>query len=506
MMNRNKSPKWHSVKNISIFFVVFAIIAFSATFEKVAIAQANTNSEYQTPIQKEDNIISQQTVIPTIKDTSSIIGNQTQISSVEDIRRFIVEHLRCPISLNRELVLVQVSFTIEKSGTISNIKAYDKTEITAPIKQIEVVAYVPRQKTHAESSNKLDKSNGSVENKHNTGNLNSENILLFRNEVENCLKKLPTCPSGISGLRYTIPVLFTYDKTPGDKSTNDSTKSVEIRNVENDQAYKVKKNDPLPEGPIYFLNGEKISSSEVKSIPPSDILSINVLKDKSAIALYGDEGKNGAVLINTINKVNNSIQSYKEPVFIVVDQNASFQDGDLSKFQNSIETMLNSNLAGTSNDKKTKVFVQFTVDKTGTVGDVNISKSPVPNANQSIIQAILSSPKWKPALQDGKPVKQQFMMPLKISSEIHSAIRMIPKSLVITPNPASGNVEITIPEGNPEKKYEIYVVDGNGKIVLQDKKNGPKITISVLNLKTGIYHIIVNDNGNQCQGSLSVTH
>jgi TonB-dependent SusC/RagA subfamily outer membrane receptor len=49
--------------------------------------------------------------------------------------------------------------------------------------------------------------------------------------------------------------------------------------------------------PLYVLNGVPIKS--VNDISPKDIETINVLKSPSSIALYGDAGKNGVILITT---------------------------------------------------------------------------------------------------------------------------------------------------------------------------------------------------------------
>lgn len=52
--------------------------------------------------------------------------------------------------------------------------------------------------------------------------------------------------------------------------------------------------------PLFLVDGEeKYSDFELGSIDPNDIASISVLKDGSAITLYGDKGKHGVILIET---------------------------------------------------------------------------------------------------------------------------------------------------------------------------------------------------------------
>lgn len=49
--------------------------------------------------------------------------------------------------------------------------------------------------------------------------------------------------------------------------------------------------------PIYVVDGEIVA--DIKNINPADILSIDVLKDAAATALYGSKAKNGAIIITT---------------------------------------------------------------------------------------------------------------------------------------------------------------------------------------------------------------
>ena len=59
------------------------------------------------------------------------------------------------------------------------------------------------------------------------------------------------------------------------------------------------KEDVLIESALYIIDDEKMDSEfDVSSIDPQNIESISVLKDKSAVDLYGEEGKNGVVIIN----------------------------------------------------------------------------------------------------------------------------------------------------------------------------------------------------------------
>ena len=61
--------------------------------------------------------------------------------------------------------------------------------------------------------------------------------------------------------------------------------------------------------PLIFVDGKKISHDEMRKINPSTIESINVLKDKLATEKYGEEGKNGVILIK--------LKPAAKPIFVI---------------------------------------------------------------------------------------------------------------------------------------------------------------------------------------------
>lgn len=52
---------------------------------------------------------------------------------------------------------------------------------------------------------------------------------------------------------------------------------------------------------IYYINGKKATSKQIKNLNPNDIESMSVFKGKKAIELYGEEGRNGVIQIETKN-------------------------------------------------------------------------------------------------------------------------------------------------------------------------------------------------------------
>jgi len=101
---------------------------------------------------------------------------------------------------------------------------------------------------------------------------------------------------------YSVPIAFTLEDQSKPKPTADVTidenqprltTPIVLRSDTGNSTVLVTGNAK----PLYILDGKEITS--LMTINPSDIESIVVLKDKSAIALYGSKGANGVVVIKT---------------------------------------------------------------------------------------------------------------------------------------------------------------------------------------------------------------
>ncbi|QED37846.1 hypothetical protein FK178_08975 [Antarcticibacterium arcticum] len=136
----------------------------------------------------------------------------------------------------------------------------------------------------------IDKSNvssGSVT-KSNTGGI--ESFRYVYNKEEGSRFTSPKAHAPVKS--NTVNVKKTVFKT----SPEDSTKiSFDIKNEGSE--------------PVYILNGKVLkNASTIKAIDPNNISGINVLKGPSAVSLYGDAAKDGAIIITT-KKSGDTIQS-----------------------------------------------------------------------------------------------------------------------------------------------------------------------------------------------------
>ncbi|MDQ6761977.1 MAG: energy transducer TonB, partial [Bacteroidota bacterium] len=68
---------------------------------------------------------------------------------------------------------------------------------------------------------------------------------------------------------------------------------------------------PLSKDMVYVIDGKIAPIADVKLISPQDIESMNVLQGKAAIAVYGDKGKNGVIVITRKDKGHSNIITFK---------------------------------------------------------------------------------------------------------------------------------------------------------------------------------------------------
>jgi periplasmic protein TonB len=57
------------------------------------------------------------------------------------------------------------------------------------------------------------------------------------------------------------------------------------------------------------------------------------------------------------------------------------------------------------------------VDSKGQVIEAKILRGVDPSLDNEVVRVVMSSPGWKPAMVGGKPVKQQFVIPVVFSLE-----------------------------------------------------------------------------------------
>ena len=163
---------------------------------------------------------------------------------------------------------------------------------------------------------------------------------------------------------------------------------------------------------------KEISMIEAMDIDVSRVRSQEWLEYADAKEKYGEKAVNGVIIYNM--KLPQELEeivvvSYGDdgPVpfqlLIIPDTMPKFQGGDMQMFSR----WLNERLRRPAGCKHTgEMRVAFTVDTEGNVHDVHVTQSICEALDAMVVPIIEKSPKWEPALKDGKPVAQVMRIPI----------------------------------------------------------------------------------------------
>lgn len=118
-------------------------------------------------------------------------------------------------------------------------------------------------------------------------------------------------------------------------------------------------------------------------------------------------------------------------VFTVVEQQPEFQGGMAA-----LGSYLGKNLRYPASAQKAKaqgrVFVRFTVTKTGEITDVELLRGIGYGADEEAIRVVQNMPRWKPGRQNGRLVNVQYNLPInfQLADNESTAFKGTPRFMI----------------------------------------------------------------------------
>ena len=100
-----------------------------------------------------------------------------------------------------------------------------------------------------------------------------------------------------------------------------------------------------------------------------------------------------------------------EEIFVIVEKMPSYIGG-LEAFYKFVSKNLKYPAQARRIGIEGKVFVQFIVDKDGSLSDIKVIKGIGAGCDEEVERIIKMSPKWNPGKQRGNPVRVRMMMPI----------------------------------------------------------------------------------------------
>ena len=103
----------------------------------------------------------------------------------------------------------------------------------------------------------------------------------------------------------------------------------------------------------------------------------------------------------------------EEVVFVInVEEKPTFNGGDANEFSKWVNSRLVYPEIAKENGVEGRVTLQFTIDKTGRLGDVKVLNAPDKTLADEAVRVVSSSPKWTPGKQRDRAVKVSYVFPV----------------------------------------------------------------------------------------------
>ncbi len=190
------------------------------------------------------------------------------------------------------------------------------------------------------------------------------------------------------------------------------------------------------ENPLVVIDGKHASMKEMQALDPQTIDHIDVLKDKASIEVFGEEGKNGVILITTKNAAREVVKGTFTPssstdtsddivaaesdieteavdskVFDVVEKIPEYPGGMAAMM-----TFLSENVHYPEEAYKVgvqgRVLVNFIIEKDGSITNAHVINNVNEYLEAEAVRVVGAMPKWIPGMQEGKAVRVKFTLPI----------------------------------------------------------------------------------------------
>ncbi len=162
---------------------------------------------------------------------------------------------------------------------------------------------------------------------------------------------------------------------------------------------------------------EEVIVTEIKPPPPPKIQvpQIEIVEDEEEIEEEDEplfEEAEEEMVVEEIEEV--PVEEEIDEIFMIVETPAE-PPGGMGAFRGHLGKYLSKNYPERAKKAGIQgtVFINFYIDKDGTPKGFNVLKGIGGGCDEAAIQAIKAYGKWSPPKQRGKPVKQQFNIPVK---------------------------------------------------------------------------------------------
>lgn len=105
------------------------------------------------------------------------------------------------------------------------------------------------------------------------------------------------------------------------------------------------------------------------------------------------------------------VEENPNQIFTAVEQQPVFPGGDAG-FNKYLSKSIHYPAIARENNVQGRVIVQFVVERDGSLTDIKVVRGIGSGCDEEAIRALKASPKWKPGIQNGRPVRVQYSVPV----------------------------------------------------------------------------------------------
>ncbi len=151
---------------------------------------------------------------------------------------------------------------------------------------------------------------------------------------------------------------------------------------------------------------------ELKNVTIIEIEDVSEIEDELEISFDIEMTENMSIdALPEALDIDEDEEEVSDEIFLIVEQQPS-PKGGISTFYKYI----NSNLRYPSQAQRMgvqgRVFVQFVIEKDGSISQVEVIRGIDSSCNQEAIRVISGAPDWQPGKQRGKPVRVKMVIPI----------------------------------------------------------------------------------------------
>lgn len=230
----------------------------------------------------------------------------------------------------------------------------------------------------------------------------------------------------------------------------------------------IRKKDGSEAQPVFVVDGKQVIGS-MEELDPSEIETINVIKDPNDPLVKRYEAKDGVILITTKDGA-------RDDVFYIVEEMPKFNDGEPGpEFRKYIAQNLRYPETAAKNKVSGRVIVQFAVNEGGQVEDAVVVRGVDPALDKEALRVVNSSPKWTPGLHKGKAVKVLFTFPINFVLQDTDGDK--DDHVAMSLNKESGSLTIKNSDGSDSQP--LFILDGKKVKDIEDLDHEQILMIEV---------------------------